>query len=60
MTDPEHIPIEGKVVAQCVKFQDEGGYDTLSIRFTDGSRIMVKEEGQTGHFSVQVAPLGRG
>lgn len=62
MREPQYIPIDGKVVALCVKFQDEAGYDTLSIRFTDGTRIMVKEEGQSGHFSVAVASvdIGRG
>ena len=54
------IHIAGKVVALCIKFQDEAGYDTLSIRFTDGSRLMVKEEGQAGRFSVAVAiPEGK-
>lgn len=55
MAQPKCIDIDGKIVAQCIKFQDAAGYDTLSIRFTDGSRLMVKEQGQAGYFSVDIA-----
>jgi hypothetical protein len=51
----EYIAVQGKIIDECVKFQDAAGYDTLSIRFRDGSRLMVKEQGQAGYFSVSVA-----
>jgi len=56
----EHIPVLGKTVVGCCKTQDSKGYDVLHISFGDGSGILVREEGQAGHFSVQVLKPGIG
>jgi hypothetical protein len=56
----EHIPVLGKVVVGCAKTQDNKGYDVLHISFGDGSGLLVREEGQAGHFSVSVLKPGIG
>lgn len=50
----EHIPVLGKTIVGCAKMQDDKGYDILKISFSDGSGILVREEGQAGYFSVKV------
>lgn len=50
----QHIEVLGKTIVGCCKTQDNNGYDVLHISFSDGSGLLVREEGQAGHFSVQV------
>lgn len=56
----EHFPVLGKVVVGCAKMVDDNGYDVLHISFGDGSGLLVREEGQEGHFSVKVLKPGIG
>jgi hypothetical protein len=50
MTD-EKIPIDGLQVQNAYKAQDDKGYDVLVINFWNGKYLIVREEGQAGHFS---------
>jgi len=50
----EHIPVLMKTITGCCKLLDDNGYDVLHINFSDGSGLLVREEGQCGHFSVSV------
>jgi hypothetical protein len=59
-TIEEHFPVLGKTVVGCTKMQDDKGYDVLNISFGDGSGLLVREEGQCGHFSVRILSPGIG
>lgn len=53
-----YIPVLGKTVVSCCKTQDSNGYDILHIIFGDNSGLVVREEGQAGHFSVKMLKAG--
>jgi len=51
--------IKNCIVVSAIKNQDQWGYDTLTINFADGMVLLVKEEGQVGHFSCKTEWRGR-
>lgn len=50
----ELYTIKTCIVAEAIKGKDSNGYDILIIKFTDGHKLLVIEQGQTGYFSVDV------
>jgi hypothetical protein len=57
--DYQAIFAEGKVVSRAFFDRDSSGYDFVQIEFTDGSAVMVKEEGQAGYISYHVGFIER-
>jgi hypothetical protein len=52
--ETKEIAIAGKTVLDAVQSKNGGGYDLLRVRFSDGTELVVLEEGQVGWFSVRV------
>jgi len=51
----EHlVTLEGRTIKEAIYGRTELGYDILVIRFTDGTSVRVREEGQVGEFSVEL------
>lgn len=46
------LPLNGKTITTAVFDRNDTGYDRLTLIFDDGSKLVVLEQGQSGHFAV--------
>lgn len=53
--DGDVLPIDGKTIASARKGKTAGGYDYVSLLFSDGTVFRIEEEGQVGWFSTKIS-----